>query len=61
MCKGITQRDNNWKDGEMLKRISTYARQELEQMLGTKLNLKVWVKVKNDWLNNDSFVRKFKM
>lgn len=49
------------KDGEMLKKISTYARQELEQMLGTKLNLKVWVKVKNDWLNNDSFVRKFKM
>lgn len=49
------------KNGEMLKKINTYARQDLEQMLGTKLNLQVWVKVKKDWLNNDAFVKKFKM
>ena len=42
------------KDGEMLKRISTYARQDLEKMLNTKINLKVWVKVKEDWINKDS-------
>ena len=49
------------KDGEMLKRISTYARQDLEKMLNTKINLKVWVKVKEDWINKDSIVNKFKM
>ncbi len=49
------------KNGNMLKRIGTYARQDLEKMLGTKINLKIWVKVKEDWLNNDSFVNKFKI
>lgn len=49
------------KNGEMLKRIVTSARMELEKMLGTKLNLKVWVKVKEDWINKDSIVNKFKM
>ena len=48
------------KNGDMLKRIGTYARQDLEHMLGQKVNLKIWVKVKEDWLNNDSFVNKFK-
>lgn len=45
----------------MLKRIGTYARQDLERMIGTKVNLKIWVKVKEDWLNNDSIVKKFKL
>ena len=45
----------------MLKKIGTYARQDLENMLGTKVNLKIWVKVKEDWLNNDSIVKKFKL
>lgn len=49
------------KNGAMLKRIGTYARQDLEKMLGIKINLKLWVKVKEDWLNNDSFVNKFKL
>ena len=49
------------KNGNMLKRIGTYARQDLEKMLGTKINLKIWVKVKEDWLNNDAFVNKFKI
>lgn len=49
------------KDGSMLKRIGTYARQDLERMIGTKVNLKIWVKVKEDWLNNDSIVKKFKL
>ena len=38
-----------------------YARQDLEKMLETKVNLKIWVKVKEDWVNNDNFVKKFKM
>ena len=49
------------KDGAMLKRIGTYARQDLEKILDTKVNLKLWVKVKEDWLNNDNLVKKFKM
>lgn len=49
------------KNGSMLKKIGTYARKELEGMLGTKVNLKIWVKVKEDWLNNDSIVNKFKL
>lgn len=49
------------KDGNMLKKIGSYARQDLEKMLDTKVNLKIWVKVKEDWLNNDSFVNKFKI
>ena len=48
------------KGGAMLKRISSYAREDLEKMLGVKINLKVWVKVKEDWLNNDNLVKKFK-
>ena len=49
------------KNGNMLKKIGTYARQDLEKMLDTKVNLKIWVKVKEDWLNNDSLVKKFKL
>lgn len=49
------------KNGDMLKRIGTYARQDLEHMLDQKVNLKIWVKVKEDWLNNDSIVKKFKL
>ena len=49
------------KNGTMLKKIGTYARKDLENMLGTKVNLKVWVKVKEDWLNNDNIVKKFKL
>ena len=44
----------------MLKKIGTYARQDLEKMLGTKINLKTWVKVKKDWQDEDSIVKKFK-
>lgn len=49
------------KNGSMLKKIGTYARKDLENMLGTKVNLKIWVKVKEDWINNDSIVKKFKL
>ncbi len=48
------------KGGSMLKRIGTYAREDLEKMLDTKINLKLWVKVKKDWINDMSIVKKFK-
>lgn len=47
------------KNGEMLKRIGTYARQDLEKMLQTKINLKIWVKVRENWLDNNNIVKKF--
>lgn len=48
------------KNGTMLKRIGTYARQDLEKMLETKVNLKTWVKVSEDWQDKDTIVKKFK-
>ena len=49
------------KNGSMLKKIGTYARQDLERMLGIKINLKLWVKVKEDWINSDSFLKSFRL
>ena len=48
------------KQGSMLKKIGTFAREDLEKMLSSKVNLKLWVKVKEDWINEESFVNKFK-
>lgn len=48
------------KNGSMLKKIGTYARHDLEKMLNTKINLKTWVKVNEDWQEKDSIVKKFK-
>ena len=48
------------KDGEMLKKIVTFAREDLEEMLGIKLNMNVWVKVNKDWLNKENIIKRFK-
>ena len=45
----------------MLKKIGTYAREDLEKMLGIKINLKIWVKVREDWINNEKFIKGFKL
>lgn len=49
------------KGGNLLKKIATYARQDLEKQFGSKINLKVWVKVKEDWQEKDNIVNKFKL
>ena len=49
------------KNGSMLKRIGTYAREDLEKMLGIKINLKLWVKVREDWINSDKFIKPFRL
>lgn len=49
------------KNGQMLKKIGTYARHDLEGMLGTKINLKTWVKVNQDWQDKDSIIKNFKL
>ncbi|MBP3832223.1 MAG: GTPase Era [Clostridia bacterium] len=45
------------KNGEMLKRIGTMARKDMEQNFGIKVNLKTWVKVKEDWVNDEKIFK----
>ena len=47
------------KKGEMLKKISTGARIDLERFFGVKVNLHCWVKVKEDWRNREGLIRNF--
>ena len=47
------------KNGAMLKKISTRARIELEKFLGCRVNLKCWVKVKEDWRNREGLIHNF--
>ena len=49
------------KNGDMLKRIGSYARADMERNFGTKVNLKTWVKVKEDWQEDNKIVKKFKL
>ena len=49
------------KNGNKLKQIGTYAREDLEKILGEKVNLKTWVKVSKDWQDKDQIVKKFKI
>lgn len=41
------------KGGSMLKKAGTMAREDMERLFGAKVNLKLWVKVKDDWRNSD--------
>ena len=43
----------------MLKKIGTEARAEIEGLLETKVNLKLWVKVRKNWRESDILVRNF--
>ena len=49
------------KNGEMLKKIGRLARIDMEENFGVRINLKTWVKVKEDWQDNNSIVDKFKL
>ena len=45
------------KNGEMLKKISSHARQDIERFMGTKVYMETWVKVKENWRDNVNFIR----
>ena len=45
--------------GEKLKRIGTEARQELEKLMGAKVFLEIWVKVRTGWADDEARVRSF--
>ena len=47
------------KNGEMLKKISTDARHDIERFMGTKVFLQTWVKVKENWRDNANYIRSF--
>ena len=47
------------KNGDMLKKIGTMARQDIEAMLDKKVYLELWVRVKNDWRNNNFLIKNF--
>ena len=47
------------KGGQMLKRIGIGARKAIEEMTESKVNLKLWVKVRRDWRDNDTQLRSF--
>ena len=49
------------KNGEMLKKIGKMARIDMEENFGIKVNLKTWVKTKENWLDNANIVDKFKL
>ena len=42
--------------GEMLKKVGTYAREDLEAFFGVKVFLDLWVKVKENWRDNDGML-----
>ena len=47
------------KGGEMLKKIGTYAREDLEEFFGVKVYLNLWVKVKENWRDSDFSLNNF--
>ena len=47
------------KHGDMLKKVSSLARHDMEKFMGTKVYLQTWVKVKENWRESVSAVRSF--
>jgi GTP-binding protein Era len=47
------------KKGSLLKQVGTLAREEIERLLGTRIFLDLWVKVKKDWRNEEFLLRQF--
>ncbi|MBR0087022.1 MAG: GTPase Era [Lachnospiraceae bacterium] len=47
------------KQGQMLKRIGSQARADIEKMVEGQVNLKLWVKVRKDWRDSDLFLKNF--
>ena len=47
------------KQGQMLKKIGSLARPDIEELVGKQVNLKLWVKVKKDWRDSDFLLKNF--
>ena len=44
--------------GNMLKQIGINSRQEIERLLGEKVNLRLWVKVQHNWRSDPNFLKR---
>lgn len=47
------------KQGSMLKKIGSAARSDIQKLLGSQINLQIWIKVKKDWRDNDLLLKNF--
>lgn len=47
------------KQGSMLKKIGSAARNDIQRLLGSQINLQIWIKVKKDWRDNDFLLKNF--
>ncbi|HHX77047.1 MAG TPA: KH domain-containing protein, partial [Firmicutes bacterium] len=47
------------KGGKLLKEAGTLARHDLEKLLGSRIFLELWVKVKKEWRNKDRYLKEF--
>lgn len=47
------------KQGQMLKKIGSLSRPDIEDLVGKQVNLKLWVKVKKDWRDSDFLLKNF--
>ena len=47
------------KGGSMLKRIGSAARRDIEEMMETKVNLQLWVKVRKEWRDNELLMKNY--
>lgn len=61
----ICKKDNHkpiilGKEGLLIKKITNLARRDIEEMTDTRVNLKIWVKVRSDWENQDNFLGNIK-
>lgn len=47
------------KGGAMLKKIGSAARKEIEDMMETQINLKLWVKVRKEWRDSEIYMKNY--
>ena len=47
------------KNGAMLKKIASHAREDIERFMGAKVYMETWVKVKENWRDNANYIRSF--
>ena len=47
------------KNGSMLKTIGSQAREDIERFFDIKVNLQLWVKVREDWRNKENIIKSF--
>ena len=47
------------KNGAMLKKIASHAREDIERFMGAKVYMETWVKVKENWRDNVNYIRSF--